>query len=157
MAKSQYVAGNQYKTGIRTHQNNPPASTFQKCGDPKERLVFKVMNTSKISISLLFALLAMLLVSCKDDMPANIANTFAGMLAIGGEVVLALLAMLTGVGMIILGCWLTYLGYSGDFQLLIKGNSLEASLVNATPGALLIVLGVIVILWRAKINIKIRK
>lgn len=90
-------------------------------------------------------------------MPAGIANTFAGLLAIWGEVILALLAMLTGIGMIIVGCWLTYAGYTGDYQLFIKGGTLEASLVNATPGVLLIVLGVVVIMYRAKINIKLRK
>ncbi len=99
----------------------------------------------------------MLLVSCKEDMPANVANTFAGIVAIFGEVILALLAMLTGIGMVIAGIWLTYEGYTGEYQLFIKANSLEASLVNATPGVLLIVLGVLVIIWRAKINIKLRK
>ena len=90
-------------------------------------------------------------------MPANIANSFAGLLAIGGEVILALLAMFTGIGMIIAGFWLTYEGYTGNFQLLIKGDSLEASIINATPGALLIVLGTILIIWRAKTNIRLRK
>ena len=95
--------------------------------------------------------------SCYGDMPANMANSFAGLLTICGEVVLALMAMLTGIGMIAMGCWLTYVGYTGDYQLLIKGASLEASLVNATPGVLLIVLGVVVIIYRAKITIKLRK
>ena len=98
-----------------------------------------------------------LLVSCTDDMPASTANTFAGLVAIWGEVILAILAMFTGIGMIIVGCWLTYAGYTGDYQLILKGASLEASLVNATPGVLLIVLGVIVILYRAKIDIKLRQ
>ena len=95
--------------------------------------------------------------SCYGDMPANMANSFAGLLTICGEVVLALMAMLTGIGMIAMGCWLTYAGYTGDYQLFIKGASLEASLVNATPGVLLIVLGVVVIIYRAKITIKLRK
>ena len=102
-------------------------------------------------------LMATLLTSCSDDMPANVANTFAGLVAIWGEVILAILAMLIGIGMIAMGCWLTYAGYTGDYQLQIKGASLEASLVNATPGVLLIVLGVVVIIYRAKINIKLRK
>lgn len=102
-------------------------------------------------------LISILLVSCKDDMPASIANTSAGLVAIWGEVILAILAMCTGIGMIAVGCWLTYAGYTGDYQLILKGVSLEASLVNATPGVLLIVLGVIVILYRAKIDIKLRK
>jgi len=97
------------------------------------------------------------LVSCTEDMPANMANSFAGLLAIWGEVILAILAMFTGIGMIAVGCWLTYAGYTGDYQLFIKGGTLEASLVNATPGVLLIVLGVVVIIYRAKINIKLRK
>ena len=98
-----------------------------------------------------------LLVSCKEDMPADVANTFAGLLAIWGEVLVALFAMLTGIGMIIAGCWLTYEGYTGEYQLFIKADTLEANLVNATPGVLLIVLGVVVIIMRAKINIKLRK
>lgn len=106
---------------------------------------------------LILIIMATLLTSCSDDMPANIANSYAGMVAICGEVILALLAMLTGIGMILAGIWLTYEGYTGDYQLFIKGDSLEASLVNATPGVLLIVLGVIVIIWRAKIDIKLRK
>ena len=106
---------------------------------------------------LLLIFVATLFVSCQGDMPASIANTLAGVVAIIGEVILALFAMLTGIGMIIAGIWLTYEGYIGDYQLLIKGNSIEASLANATPGVLLIVLGVLVIIWRAKINIKIRK
>ena len=106
---------------------------------------------------LILLLVATLLISCSDDMPANMANSLAGMIAICGEVILALLAMLTGIGMIIAGVWLTYLGYTGDYQLFIKGDSIEASLANATPGVLLIVLGVLVIIWRAKINIKLRK
>ena len=97
------------------------------------------------------------LVSCTEDMPANMANSFAGLLAIWGEVILAILAMFTGIGMIAVGWWLTYAGYTGDYQLFIKGGTLEASLVNATPGVLLIVLGVVVIIYRAKINIKLRK
>ena len=101
--------------------------------------------------------MALSLVSCSDDMHAGIANTFAGLLAIWGEVILAILAMLTGIGMIIVGCWLTYAGYTGDYQLFIKGGTLEASLANATPGVLLILLGVVVIMYRAKINIKLRK
>ena len=105
---------------------------------------------------LVVLLIASLLISCKDDMPADIANSYAGMVAIFGEVFLALCAMLTGIGMIMAGIWLTYEGYTGDYQLFIKGDSLEANLVNATPGVLLIVLGVLVIIWRAKINIKIR-
>ena len=106
---------------------------------------------------LILIIIATLFTSCSDDMPANIANSFAGMVAICGEVVLALLAMITGIGMIVAGIWLTYEGYTGDYQLFIKGDSLEASLVNATPGVLLIVLGVILIIWRAKIDIKLRK
>lgn len=102
-------------------------------------------------------LISTLLVSCKDDMPASIANTLAGLVAIWGEVILAILAMCTGIGMIAIGCWLTYAGYTGDYQLILKGASLEANLVNATPGVLLIVLGVVVILYRAKIDIKLRK
>lgn len=102
-------------------------------------------------------LISTLLVSCKDDMPASIANTSAGLVAIWGEVILAILAMCTGIGMIAVGCWLTYAGYTGDYQLILKGVSLEANLVNATPGVLLIVLGVVVILYRAKIDIKLRK
>ncbi len=102
-------------------------------------------------------LLSVFLVSCSDDMPASVANSFAGLVAIWGEVILAILAMFTGIGMIIAGCWLTYAGYTGDYQLILKGASLEASLANATPGVLLIVLGVVVILYRAKINIKLRK
>ena len=102
-------------------------------------------------------LISTLLVSCKDDMPASIANTLAGLVAIWGEVILAILAMFTGIGMIAIGCWLTYAGYTGDYQLILKGASLEANLVNATPGVLLIVLGVVVILYRAKIDIKLRK
>lgn len=98
-----------------------------------------------------------MLTSCYGDMPANIANSFAGLLAIWGEVILAILAMFTGIGMIAVGCWLTYAGYTGDYQLFIKGGTLEANLVNATPGVLLIVLGVVVIMYRAKINIKLRK
>lgn len=111
--------------------------------------------TTKIFLCLMIAVT--LLTSCSDDMPASIANSFAGLLAIWGEVILAILAMLTGIGMIAVGCWLTYAGYTGDFQLFIKGGSIEASLVNATPGVLLIVLGVVVIMYRAKINIKLRK
>lgn len=106
---------------------------------------------------IILLLTTILLTSCTEDMPANIANTFAGLLAIWGEVILAILAMFTGIGMIAVGCWLTYAGYTGDYQLFIKGGSIEASLVNATPGVLLIVLGVIVIIYRAKINIKLRK
>ena len=113
-----------------------------------------IMNNCKILIMLVMALS---LVSCTDDMPASIANSFAGLLAIWGEVILAILAMLTGIGMIIVGCWLTYAGYTGDYQLFIKGGTLEASLVNATPGVLFIVFGVVVIIYRAKINIKLRK
>ena len=112
------------------------------------------MKNCKILIMLVMALS---LVSCSDDMPAGIANTFAGLLAIWGEVILAILAMLTGIGMIIVGCSLTYAGYTGDYQLFIKGGTLEASLANATPGVLLILLGVVVIMYRAKINIKLRK
>lgn len=81
------------------------------------------MKNCKILIMLVMALS---LVSCSDDMPAGIANTFAGLLAIWGEVILAILAMLTGIGMIIVGCWLTYAGYTGDYQLFIKGGTLEA-------------------------------
>lgn len=117
-----------------------------------------MLNKSLIIKNLLILLLmATLLTSCTDDMPANIANTFAGLLAIWGEVILAILAMLSIIGMIVMGCWLTYAGYTGDYQIFIKGASLEASLVNATPGVLLIVLGVLVIIYRAKINIKLRK
>ncbi len=120
--------------------------------------MYKQINKYQFTKQILLLLsVAMLMASCTDDMPSNIANTFAGLLAIWGEVLLALLAMLTGIGMIIMGCWLTYAGYTGDYQLFIKGASLEASLVNASPGVLLIVLGVIVIIYRAKINIKIRK
>lgn len=99
----------------------------------------------------------MLLVSCSDDMPADVAKTFIGQLAIWAEVIIALLAMLTGIGMIIFGCWLTYQGYTGEFQFFLKGPSLEASIANATPGILLILLGVIVIIMRGKTDIKIRK
>ena len=106
---------------------------------------------------LILLIMAALLTSCTDDMPASIANTFAGLVAIWGEVILAILAMCTGIGMIAVGCWLTYAGYTGDYQLLIKGASLEASLANSTPGVLLIVLGVVVIMYRANINIKLRK
>lgn len=105
---------------------------------------------------LLLFLVIILLTSCRDDMPANMANSLAGIIAICGEIGLALLAMLTGIGMIIAGIWLTYLGYTGDYQFFIKGDSIEASLANATPGILLIVLGALVIIWRAKINIKLR-
>ena len=63
-----------------------------------------------------------LLVSCRDDMPADVANSFAGLLAIWGEVILAFFAMLTGIGMIIFGCWLTYQGYTGEFQFFLKGR-----------------------------------
>ncbi len=106
---------------------------------------------------LIVLVLATLFMSCRDDMPASTANTFAGILAIGGEVILAILAMFTGIGMIAFGCWLTYAGYTGDVQLFIKSETLEASLVNATPGVLLIVLGTVIIIKRAKINIKLRK
>lgn len=106
---------------------------------------------------LIFLFVATMFSSCYGDMPANMANSFAGLLAIWGEVILAVLAMFTGIGMIVVGCWLTYAGYTGDYQLFIKGGTLEASLVNATPGVLLIVLGVVVIMYRAKINIKLRK
>ena len=106
---------------------------------------------------ILLFLVSILLVSCSDDMPASVANTFAGLVAIWGEVILAILAMCTDIGMIAVGCWLTYAGYTGDYQLILKGVSLEANLVNATPGVLLIVLGVVVILYRAKIDIKLRK
>lgn len=116
-----------------------------------------VSNSLNIKNLLILLLIATLLISCTDDMPASIANSFAGLLAIWGEVILAILAMLTGIGMIIVGCWLTYEGYTGDYQLFIKSDSLEASLANATPGVLLIVLGVVVIIYRAKINIKLRK
>lgn len=68
---------------------------------------------------LILIILTTLLTSCSDDMPANIANSYAGMIAICGEVILALLAMLTGIGMIIAGVWLTYEGYTGDYQLFI--------------------------------------
>lgn len=112
-------------------------------------------STTKTLLCLIIAVTV--LVSCTEDMPASVANSVAGLLAIGGEVLLALLAMLTGIGMVIFGCWLTYEGYTGDYQLFIKSDTLEASLVNATPGVLLIVLGVLVIIWRAKLNIKLRK
>jgi hypothetical protein len=125
---------------------------MEMCG---EACVTKKLITMKKFVLLLFVVT--LLISCSDDMPASVANTFAGLVAIWGEVILAILAMLTGIGMIIVGCWLTYAGYTGDYQLFIKGGTLEASIVNATPRVLLIVLGVVVIIYRAKINIKLRK
>ena len=67
-------------------------------------MVVKLHLASKLIILLI---MATFLISCTDDMPANVANTFAGMVAICGEVILALLAMLTGIGMIAIGCWLT--------------------------------------------------
>lgn len=115
------------------------------------------MSNNSIKIILCVIIAVTILTSCTDDMPANMANSFAGLVAIWGEVILAILAMFTGIGMIAVGCWLTYAGYTGDYQLFIKGGTLEASLVNATPGVLLIVLGVVVIIYRAKINIKLRK
>ena len=126
----------------------------------KDYLIKYILMLDNIHIArylFILLLMATLLTSCSDDMPANVANTFAGLVAIWGEVILAILAMLIGIGMIAMGCWLTYAGYTGDYQLQIKGASLEASLVNATPGVLLIVLGVVVIIYRAKINIKLRK
>lgn len=111
------------------------------------------MKKEIVAIVLVMTLLA----SCSDDMPADVANSFAGLLAIWGEVIIAFLAMLTGIGMIIFGCWLTYQGYTGEFQFFLKGPSLEASIANATPGILLIVLGVVLIISRAKVDIKLRK
>ena len=58
-----------------------------------------------------------------------------------------LVGQLTGFSSILLGVLLMVLGVRGDAEFIFEGATISAKLVNATPGALLAVIGLIILLW----------
>ncbi len=101
-----------------------------------------------------FLLVLLMLTSCMD-MSEDIAATSAGQFAIYGAVILAFLIWVTGFGLIIAGCYLVYAGYTGDIQLIVESDTFAASIINASPGIILVILGVCIIIYRAKIDLHI--
>lgn len=98
----------------------------------------------------------MLLTSCREDLDSGIANTLAGLLALIIEFFWVIIVTLLGAGLVGLGFWLIYAGFTGDIQMFIAGEGLEAKIINASPGLIVVILGVILI-WRSRPDIRIKK
>lgn len=111
------------------------------------------MNIKSI---LLLVVGAFLLCSCKDDLDPGTANTLAGMFSLFIEFFSVIVTALLGGVFAILGFWLIYKGYTGEINLFMSGDGLEAKLLNASPGIILIVLGFLLI-WRSRSDIRIKK
>ena len=87
-------------------------------------------------------------------MDATTAATFVGKLTIIFEFIMALLPVLGGLACIISGIYFIYVGFTGDIQLIVEGSTLSMKLINASPGIILVALGVI-ILWKKRFKVKI--
>lgn len=98
----------------------------------------------------------MLLTSCREDLDPGIANTWAGLMALIIEFWWVIIVTLLGAGLVGLGFWLIYAGFSGDIQMFLAGEGIEAKIVNASPGIILVILGVLLI-WRSRPDIRIKK
>ena len=108
----------------------------------------------KIIVLILFC--ALLLCSCKDEIDPGTANTLAGLFSLFIEFCSVIVTALLGGAFALLGFWLVYKGYTGDINLLMSGDGIEAKLLNASPGIILIVLGFLLI-WRSRSDIRIKK
>ena len=92
--------------------------------------------------------------SCSTEMDAVTATTLVGKLAIIFEFIMALLPVLGGLACIVSGIYFVYEGFTGDIQLIVEGSSLSMKLLNASPGIILVALGVI-ILWKKRYKVNI--
>ena len=103
---------------------------------------------------LLVLAITMLLTSCYAEMDAASATTCVGKLTIIFEFIMALLPVLGGLACIVSGIYFIYEGITGDIQLIVEGSTLSMKLINASPGIILVALGVI-ILWEKRFKVKI--
>ena len=102
------------------------------------------------------AFVVLIFTSCKDDLDPGTANTLAGLFSLFIEFVWVILVALLGAGLVGLGFWLIYEGFTGDIQMFLAGEGIEAKIVNASPGIILVILGVFLI-WRSRPDIRIKK
>lgn len=103
---------------------------------------------------LLVVAIMLLFTSCYAEMDAATATTFVGKITIIFEFIMALLPVLGGLACIVSGIYFIYEGLAGDIQLIVEGSSLSMKLLNASPGIVLVALGVI-ILWKKRFKVKI--
>ena len=114
------------------------------------------MMKKKIYFIMLLTLGGLLFTSCKEDLDPGTANTLAGLFSLFIEFVWVILVALLGAGLVGLGFWLIYEGFTGDIQMFLSGEGIEAKIVNASPGIILVILGVLLI-WRSRPDIRIKK
>jgi len=115
------------------------------------------MMKKKIYFIMLLTLGGLLFISCKEDIDPGIANSLAGLFSLFIEFASVIITALFGGVFAVLGFWLVYKGYTGEISLLMSGDGLEAKLLNASPGIILIALGFLLI-WRSRSDIpKIRR
>lgn len=105
---------------------------------------------------MLLTLGGLLFTSCKEDIDPGIANSLAGLFSLFIEFASVIITALFGGVFAFLGFWLVYKGYTGEISLLMSGDGLEAKLLNASPGIILIALGFLLI-WRSRSDIRIKR
>lgn len=108
----------------------------------------------RIIIILFFVYLFFILFGCSAEMDAAVAATSVGKMTIIFEFIMALLPVLGGLACIVSGIYFIYAGLTGDIQLIVEATSLSMKLINASPGIVLVALGVI-LLWRRYYKVKI--
>lgn len=116
------------------------------------------MKQTKAIITILICVCAIsiLLNSCTIDIDPSVANTAFGMQALHYEFIIILLSLIGGIGCLIAGIVLTVLGFTGSIEWIVELSGFTSRLINASPGIVLMILGLVLIL-RSRLKIKAKK
>ena len=113
----------------------------------------KILIMKKVIIP---GIIITLLSSCAVNIDPSIINTPVGRQIISAEFITVIIGLVIGGICIIAGFILSILGVSGSVEWFLKAQSITAKLVNASPGVVLTIVGLIIVL-RNRLKIKSTK
>jgi hypothetical protein len=112
-----------------------------------------LQRIEKKTLLLTILLTVVFIVGCSVDIDPSIANTKFGMNAIRYEYIIVLVSILGGYACIFAGLILTILGFTDSIEWFVEVAGITSRLVNASPGILLMIIGLIIIL-KKRLKIK---
>lgn len=115
------------------------------------------MNTinKKLFLVITFFILVVLQ-SCYAEIDPTVSNTLFGLSAIKYEFIITLISLCSGILCLIGGFILIILGFAGSIDWIVEVSGFSSKLINASPGIILLIVGLIIVL-NSRIKVKNRQ